>query len=97
MRESRIGQRQFGEPLLGVAQGAAIRTRFIHALIILIWQKRSKACVTCVASPHQDYDIQIKDFSDVQVGNWKDWQPKGGKEDLQSNLTPEVEKLASEI
>jgi hypothetical protein len=47
----------------------------------------------------QDHDIKIKDFPDVQVGNWKDWQPtKGGIEELQSNLTTEeVEKLASEI
>jgi hypothetical protein len=48
----------------------------------------------------QDYDIKIKDFPEVQVGNWKDWQPtkEGDLEDLQSNLTPEeVEKLASEI
>jgi hypothetical protein len=44
----------------------------------------------------QDHEIKIKDFPDVQVGNWKDWQPKG--EDLQSNLTPEeVEILASKM
>jgi hypothetical protein len=24
----------------------------------------------------RDYEIKIKDFPDVQVGNWKDWQPK---------------------
>jgi hypothetical protein len=27
----------------------------------------------------QDHEIKIKDFPNVQVGNWKDWQPtKGG-------------------
>jgi hypothetical protein len=48
----------------------------------------------------QDHDIKIKDFPDVRVGNWKDWQPTKGVnvEELQSNLTPEeVEKLASDI
>jgi hypothetical protein len=46
----------------------------------------------------QDHEIKIKDFSEGQVGNWKDWQPIKGNEELQSNLTPEeVEKLASEI
>jgi hypothetical protein len=39
---------------------------------------------------------------DVQVGNWKDWQPKeaikGEREDIQSNLTlEELEILASRI
>jgi hypothetical protein len=24
----------------------------------------------------RDYEIKIKDFPDVQIGNWKDWQPK---------------------
>ena len=44
----------------------------------------------------QDHEIKIKDFPDVQVGNWKDQQPKG--EDLKSNLTPEeVEILASKM
>ena len=50
----------------------------------------------------RDHEIKIKDFPDVQVGNWIDWQPReainreGDK--LQSNLTlEEVEKLASEI
>jgi hypothetical protein len=43
------------------------------------------------------------DFPDVQMGNWRDWQPsneaiKGEREDIQSNLTPEeVEVLASSI
>jgi hypothetical protein len=50
----------------------------------------------------RDHEIKIKDFPDVQVGNWKDWQPKeaikGEGEDMQSNLTPEeVETLASRI
>jgi transposase-like protein len=47
----------------------------------------------------QDHEIKIKDFPEVQVGNWKDWQPIRGEGDkLESNLTPEeVEKLASEI
>jgi hypothetical protein len=48
----------------------------------------------------QDHEIKIKDFPEVQVGNWKDWQPIKGHDstELQSNLTAEeVEKLASEI
>jgi hypothetical protein len=50
----------------------------------------------------RDHEIKIKDFLEVEVGNWKDWKPtkaqKGDVEDLQSNLTPEeVEKLASVI
>ena len=48
----------------------------------------------------RDHEIKIKDFPDVQVGNWKDWQPReaGEEEDIQSNLTPEeVEILASRI
>jgi len=50
----------------------------------------------------RDHEIKIKDFLDVQVGNWMDWQPreaiKGEGDELQSNLTlEEVEKLASEI
>jgi hypothetical protein len=50
----------------------------------------------------RDHEIKIKDFLEVEVGNWKDWKPtkaqKGDAEDLQSNLTPEeVEKLASVI
>jgi hypothetical protein len=45
----------------------------------------------------RDHEIKIKDFPDVQVGNWMDWQPREGEE-LQSNLTlEEVEKLASEV
>ena len=50
----------------------------------------------------RDYEIKIKDFPDVQVGNQIDWQPReainreGDK--LQSNLTlEEVEKLVSQI
>ena len=23
----------------------------------------------------RDHEIKIKDFPDVQMGNWKDWQP----------------------
>jgi hypothetical protein len=47
----------------------------------------------------QDHEIKIKDFPEVQVGNWMDWQPRKKEADeLQSNLTlEEVEKLASEI
>ena len=47
----------------------------------------------------RDHEIKIKDFPEVQVGNWMDWQPtKGEGEELQSNLTlEEVEKLASEV
>jgi hypothetical protein len=47
----------------------------------------------------RDHEIKIKDFPDVQVGNWKDWQPREAeKEDIQSNLTPEeVEILASSM
>jgi hypothetical protein len=47
----------------------------------------------------RDHEIKIKDFPDVQVGNWRDWQPKEAeKEDIQSNLTPEeVEILASRL
>ena len=44
----------------------------------------------------RDSEIKIKDFPGVQVGNWRDWQPKEG-EDM-SNLTlEEVEVLASSI
>jgi hypothetical protein len=50
----------------------------------------------------RDHEIKIKDFPDVQVGNWKDWQPKeavkGEGEYIQSNLTlEEVEILASKM
>jgi hypothetical protein len=48
----------------------------------------------------RDHEIKIKDFPDVQVGNWSDWQPKEAKEgeDIQSNLMPEeVEALASSM
>jgi hypothetical protein len=47
----------------------------------------------------RDHEIKIKDFPEVQVGNWMDWQPtKGEGEELQSNLTlEEVEILASEV
>ena len=46
----------------------------------------------------RDHEIKIKDFPDVQVGNWKDWQPRKEEGELQSNLTPEeVEILASRI
>ena len=48
----------------------------------------------------RDHEIKIKDFPDVQVGNWKDWQPREAREeeDIQSNLTPEeVEILASKM
>jgi hypothetical protein len=50
----------------------------------------------------RDHEIKMKDFPDVQVGNWMDWQPqqaiKGEGEELQGNLTlEEVEILASKI
>ena len=48
----------------------------------------------------RDYEIKIKDFSDIQVGNWRDWRPKEAIEgkDIESNLTlEEVEVLASSI
>ena len=50
----------------------------------------------------RDHEIKIKDFPDVQVGNWMDWQPReainGEGDELQSNLTlEEVEKLVSQI
>jgi hypothetical protein len=47
----------------------------------------------------RDHELKIKDFPDVQVGNWMNWQPiKGEGDELQSNLTQEeVETLASEI
>jgi hypothetical protein len=50
----------------------------------------------------RDHEIKIKDFPDVQVGNWKDWQPKeaikGEGEDIQSNLIlEEVEILVSRM
>jgi hypothetical protein len=47
----------------------------------------------------QDGMIKIKDFPEVLVGNWMDWQPtKEDGDELQSNLTPEeVEKLASKM
>jgi hypothetical protein len=45
----------------------------------------------------RDHEIKIKDFPDVQVGNWREWRPKEG-EDIESNLTlEEVEVLASSI
>jgi hypothetical protein len=47
----------------------------------------------------RDHEIKIKDFPDVQVGNWMDWKPRTEEgEELQSNLTlEELEKLASEV
>lgn len=46
----------------------------------------------------QNHKIKIKHFPEVLVGNWMDWQPtKGEGDELHSNLTPEVERLASEI
>ena len=50
----------------------------------------------------RDHEIKIKDFPDVQVSNWRDWQPKeaimGGGEDMQSNLIlEEVEILVSSV
>jgi hypothetical protein len=47
----------------------------------------------------RDHEIKIKDFPDVQVGNWMDWKPRKEEgEELQSNLTlEEVEILASKI
>jgi hypothetical protein len=47
----------------------------------------------------RDHEIKIKDFPDVQVGNWMDWKPRTEEgEELRSNLTlEEVEKLASEV
>jgi hypothetical protein len=47
----------------------------------------------------RDHEIKIKDFPDVQVGNWMDWQHRKEEgEELQSNLIlEEVEKLASEV
>jgi hypothetical protein len=48
----------------------------------------------------RDHEIKIKDFPNVQVGNWRDWQPREAREgeDIQSNLTPEeVEALASSM
>jgi hypothetical protein len=49
----------------------------------------------------QDQKIKIKDFPEVQVGDWQSWRPlkvEGeATEELISNLTPtEVEKLAME-
>ena len=44
--------------------------------------------------------ILLATLPEVQVGNWKNWQPDKGSdiEKLRSDLTPEeVEKLASEI
>jgi hypothetical protein len=44
----------------------------------------------------RDSEIKIKDFPGVEVGNWRDWQPK--EEEDMSNLTlEEVEVLASEV
>ena len=47
----------------------------------------------------RDHEIKIKNFPDVPVGNWKDWQPRKEEgEELQSNLTlEEVEILASSM
>jgi hypothetical protein len=47
----------------------------------------------------RDHEIKIKDFPNVQVGNWMDWKPRKEEgEELQSNLIPEeVEKPASEV
>jgi hypothetical protein len=47
----------------------------------------------------QNHEIKIKDFPEVEVGNWMDWKPRKEEgEELQSNLTlEEVEKLASEV
>lgn len=40
----------------------------------------------------QDYDIKIKDFPEVQVGNWNDWQPtkEGDIEEFVGLRTPEL-------
>ena len=27
----------------------------------------------------RDHEIKIKDFPNVQVGNWRDWQPKDSR------------------
>ena len=44
----------------------------------------------------RDHEIKIKDFPGVQVGNWKDWQPREG-EDMSNLILEEVEILASEV
>ena len=44
----------------------------------------------------RDSEIKIKDFPGIEVGNWRDWQPK--EEEDMSNLTlEEVEVLVSEV
>ena len=68
----------------------------------IIWQAFQQVGLGLPIDGSRDYEIKIKDFPDVQVGNWMDWQPreaiKGEGEELQSNLTlEEVEKLASEV
>ena len=48
----------------------------------------------------RDSEIKIKGFLGVQVGNWRDWQPREAREeeDIQSNLTlEEVEILVSRL
>ena len=46
----------------------------------------------------QDHRLKINDFPEALVGNWMDWQPTKWEGDgLQNNLTPVVEKSASEI
>jgi hypothetical protein len=50
----------------------------------------------------RDHQIKVKAFPNIQVGNWKDWQPKeaikGEGEELQSNLVlDEVEILVSKM
>jgi hypothetical protein len=45
----------------------------------------------------QDHKIKIKDFPDVQVGDWQSWKLTNGTDigELQSNLTSvEVEKAS---
>jgi hypothetical protein len=68
----------------------------------MIWQAFQQVGLGLPIDGSRDHEIKIKDFPDVQVGNWMDWQLKeaikGEGEELQSNLTlEEVEKLASEV
>jgi hypothetical protein len=34
----------------------------------------------------QDHEIKIKDFPEIQVGNWMDWRPNGEGDGFQSTL-----------
>jgi hypothetical protein len=61
----------------------------------MIWQAFMQVRLGLPIDRSRNHEIKIKDFPDIQVGNWKDWQPKEAikGEDIQSNLTLDVGEL----